>query len=80
MCIRDRANAATLFNKQEDYEHYKALAEKIRQAINDKYLNRETGIYASGVQTELSVPPQPSGTVGKGRDQRTFPVCKILKD
>lgn len=50
------ANAAKLFNKQEDYKHYQALAEKIRQAINDKYLNRETGIYASGVQTELSVP------------------------
>lgn len=46
----------SLFNKQEDYKHYQALAEKIRQAINDKYLNRETGIYASGVQTELSVP------------------------
>lgn len=35
------ANAAKLFNKQEDYEHYQALAEKIRQAINDKYLNRK---------------------------------------
>lgn len=50
------ANAAKLFNKQEDYEHYQALAEKIKNAINAKYLNRETGIYASGVQTELSVP------------------------
>ena len=30
------ANAAKLFNKQEDYKHYQALAEKIRQAINDK--------------------------------------------
>lgn len=50
------ADAAKLFNKTDDYKHYKALAEKIKQAINTKYLNRETGIYASGVQTELSVP------------------------
>ncbi len=52
------ANAAKLFNKQDDYDHYTALAEKIKNAINTKYLNRETGIYASGTQTELSVPLQ----------------------
>lgn len=50
------ANAAKLFNKQQDYEYYSALAGKIQKAVNDKYLNRETGIYASGTQTELSVP------------------------
>ncbi len=50
------ANAAKLFGKREDYEHYSALAEKIRKAVNDKFLNRETGVYASGVQTEQSVP------------------------
>ena len=33
-----------------------ALAEKIKNAINEKYLNRETAIYGSGYQTELSVP------------------------
>ena len=52
------SNAAKLFNKQEDYAYYTALAEKIKKAVNDKYLNRETGIYASGTQTELSVPLQ----------------------
>ena len=52
------ANAARLFNKQTDYEHYTALAEKIKKAVNDKYLNKETGIYAEGSQTELSVPLQ----------------------
>lgn len=50
------ANAAKLFNKQEDYTYYTALAEKIKNAINAKFLNQDTGIYASGVQTELSVP------------------------
>lgn len=52
------ANAAKLFNKQEDYTYYTALAEKIKNAVNDKYLNKETGIYANGSQTELSVPLQ----------------------
>ena len=52
------ANAAKLFNKQEDYKHYSELAEKIKEAVNTKYLNKETGIYANGSQTELSVPLQ----------------------
>ena len=46
------ANAAKMFNKTEDYKYYSALANKIKNAINDKFLNRETGIYGSGVQTE----------------------------
>ncbi len=52
------ANAAKLFGKESDYKYYSSLANKIKNAINDKYLNRETGIYASGTQTELSVPLQ----------------------
>jgi alpha-L-rhamnosidase len=52
------ANTAKLFNKKADYEYYTALATKIKNAVNNKYLNRETGIYASGTQTELSVPLQ----------------------
>jgi len=52
------ARAAKLFGKETDHLHYTALAEKIRNAINGKYLNRETGIYANGTQTELSVPLQ----------------------
>lgn len=50
------ASAAALFGKQSDYEKYTALSEKIKNAINDKFLDRETGIYARGTQTELSVP------------------------
>ena len=52
------ARAAKLFGKETDHLHYTALAEKIKNAINEKFLNRETGIYASGTQTELSVPLQ----------------------
>lgn len=50
------AKAAKLFNKQDDYLHYSSLAGNIKEAINKKFLNRETGIYASETQTELSVP------------------------
>jgi alpha-L-rhamnosidase len=50
------AKAAKLFGKQEDYIHYYELAENIKEAVNSKFLNSETGIYASGSQTELSVP------------------------
>jgi len=52
------ANAAKLFGRQDDYVHYSALAEKIKNAINGKFLNSATGIYSNGSQTELSVPLQ----------------------
>ena len=48
------AKAAKIFGKQADSEKYLALADKIKSAINAKYLNTETGIYGNGFQTELS--------------------------
>jgi len=48
------AKAAGLLGKQADAERYTALAEKIKNAINAKYLDRRTGLYGSGLQTELS--------------------------
>jgi len=50
------AKAAKILGKNDDYEKYMALAKKIKDAFNAKYLNKEKGIYASGVQTEMSVP------------------------
>lgn len=50
------ANAAKLFNQKADYEKYSALANRIKAAINAKYLNTSTGIYGNGTQTELSAP------------------------
>ncbi|MDE6871438.1 MAG: glycoside hydrolase family 78 protein [Bacteroidales bacterium] len=50
------SKAAMLLGKEEDFRYYSSLADKICNAINDKYLDREKGIYASGTQTELSVP------------------------
>ena len=49
------AKAAKILGRQTDAEKYSVLAEKIKNAVNEKYLNRETGIYGSGFQTELSV-------------------------
>lgn len=50
------ASAAKLFAKEDDYAKYTALSSKIRDAINAKYLNKETGLYGTGLQTELSAP------------------------
>lgn len=50
------ADAAQLFEKADDHKKYSALAEKIKVAFNDKFLDRETGIYGSGYQTEMSMP------------------------
>lgn len=50
------ADAAKMLGKEADHRKYTALAEKIRNAFNTKYLNREAGLYGSGLQTELAVP------------------------
>ena len=50
------AKAAKILSKTDDYKKYTALAEKIKTAFNNKYLNKQTGIYSNGLQTELSVP------------------------
>ena len=50
------AKTARHLGKKEEADIYFALAKKIQKAINDKYLNTETGIYGEGFQTELSAP------------------------
>lgn len=50
------ARAAKLLGRDNDHYRYSSLAQKIKAAINDKYLDRTSGIYATGTQTELSVP------------------------
>lgn len=49
------AKAAKLLGKEADHKRYTALAAKIKDAFNGKYLNKQTNIYGSGLQTELSV-------------------------
>ncbi len=50
------AKAARLFGYAEDASYYNTLAQKIKEAINTSFLNKETGIYAGGTQTELAMP------------------------
>ena len=50
------SKASKILGRNLEYEKYSSLAIKIKDAINSKYLNRETGIYANGFQTELSGP------------------------
>ncbi|ANI90810.1 alpha-rhamnosidase [Arachidicoccus ginsenosidimutans] len=50
------AKAAHVLHKNDDYIKYGVLAEKIKNAINEKYLNAKKAIYADGFQTELSMP------------------------
>lgn len=50
------AKAAKLFQNTDDYNRYTALAEKIKAAFNQKYFNATTGVYGTGIQTEMSVP------------------------
>jgi len=50
------AKTAGLLGKQADAAAYAALAAKIKNAINAKYLNSQTGQYADGYQTEQAVP------------------------
>ena len=52
------SKAAKLFGKLVDANKYARLSEKIKAAFNAKYLDTTTGIYGSGLQTELSVPLQ----------------------
>lgn len=50
------AKAAKLFKQEADHQKYRALAETIKGAINEKYFDAKTGVYGSGYQTELSAP------------------------
>ncbi|GAB3651392.1 glycoside hydrolase family 78 protein [Echinicola sediminis] len=56
-CVDARilAKTAALLGNEKDHQKYAQLADKIKEAINQKYLDPETGIYGSGLQTELSV-------------------------
>jgi len=58
------AHAAELLGKKEDAGHFRRLAEEIKNAINRKWLIRETNQYATGSQT-ANVFPLALGIVPK---------------
>jgi alpha-L-rhamnosidase len=49
------AKTAKILGNESDYQKYAQLADKVKNAINNKYLNKEKGMYGSGLQTELSI-------------------------
>ncbi|MBV8253609.1 MAG: family 78 glycoside hydrolase catalytic domain [Chitinophaga sp.] len=49
------AKAAKILGHKVDYQHYTRLAQSIKDAFNDKYLDPLTGVYDQGFQTEQSV-------------------------
>lgn len=50
------AKIAAILGKKDEHALYTALADKIKNAFNRKYLNPNTGNYNTGLQTELAVP------------------------
>lgn len=53
---RIMARVAEITGHTEDAAHYEALAKLIRDRINEKYLDKERGVYATGTQTEQAMP------------------------
>ena len=50
------AQAAKILGKDDDYERYSKLAGQIKDAFNEKFLNKETNQYATGSQTSNAIP------------------------
>ncbi len=49
------SKTAKLLGKTADATYYGQLADAIRKALNDRYLDKEKAIYAGGSQTEMSM-------------------------
>jgi alpha-L-rhamnosidase len=47
---------AEILGKSDDAEYYSSLADKIKNAFNEKYLNKETNQYGTGSQTSNAFP------------------------
>ena len=54
LCIMSKV--ASLLGREDESLAYRSQADAVRQSINDAYLDKETGIYANGSQTELAMP------------------------
>ena len=70
------AQAAKILGKTDDYKRYSALAEQIKTAFNNKFLNKKTNQYATGSQTANAMALH-LGLVPKERQQA---VLKNLVD
>ncbi|MBO4340398.1 MAG: family 78 glycoside hydrolase catalytic domain [Bacteroidales bacterium] len=50
------SRAARMFGYEDDAVKYGKIAEMVRAAVNKKFLNASTGVYAGGMQTDQSLP------------------------
>jgi len=70
------AQTAKILGKTDDYKRYSTLAEQIKTALNEKFLNKQTNQYATGSQTSNAMALY-LGLVPKQRQQA---VLKNLVD
>ncbi|GGI24447.1 family 78 glycoside hydrolase catalytic domain [Pedobacter mendelii] len=49
-------NIAKELNKEDDAAFYKQSSEQIRKSFNEKFFNKETGLYATGSNTTSAMP------------------------
>ena len=70
------AQAAKITGRDNDYKHYSALAEKIKEAFNREFFNKETNQYATGSQTANALALH----LGMVPDERQKAVAKNLVD
>jgi len=67
---------SVLLNKPDDAIFYKQLALATKQAFNDKFFNKTTGIYSTGSQTAMAMPL----SVGLVNEEQKLVVLKNLTD
>ena len=70
------AQAAKITGRDNDYKHYSALAEKIKEAFNREFFNKETNQYATGSQTANALALH----LGMVPEERQKAVIKNLVD
>jgi len=70
------AQAAKILGKNDDYKRYSTLAEQIKTAFNEKFLDKQTNQYATGSQTSNAM----SLHLGLVPKERQETVLKNLVD
>jgi len=70
-CLELMTRYAKMFGKPDDVLRFTALAKKLKDGLNTKYLNRDTGQYDNGSQTSC-VLPLAFGMVPNDMRQRVF--------
>jgi alpha-L-rhamnosidase len=80
-CLTLMQQYATMLGRTGDAWRFRLMAEQLKKGLNDKYLNRQTGVYDNGAQTS-SVLPLAFDMTPPDVKQRVFDqlIAKIEKD